>query len=90
MPRTSKDSEAQHHYERLKPRLKHKRALMATAHLLTLHLYEALATGRPYAEPLQAELTSAQVQRLVRHHSRRLKKLDGWLSAHRKRCAQKT
>ena len=85
-----KDSEAQRHYERLKPRLKHKRALMATAHLLTLHLYEALAAGKPYAEQPQAELTTAKAQRLVRHHSHRLKKLNGWLEAHRQRCAQMT
>jgi transposase len=83
-----KGSEAQRHYERLKPRLQHKRALMATAHLLTLNLYAALATGRPHAEHPQAELTTAKAQRLVRHHSRRLKTLNGWLQAHRERCAQ--
>jgi hypothetical protein len=49
-----KDSEAQRHYERLKPRLKHKPALIATAHLLTLQLYTALATGNPYTENAQA------------------------------------
>jgi len=85
-----KDSEAQRHYQRLKPRLQHKRALMATAHLLTLNLYEALATGKPYTEHPQAELTTAKAQRLVRHHSRRLKKLNGWLQAHQQRCAQMT
>jgi hypothetical protein len=50
-----KDSEAQRHYERLKPRLKHKPALIATAHLLTLQLYKALASGNPYAENTQTE-----------------------------------
>jgi hypothetical protein len=63
---------------------------MATAHLLTLHLYEALSAGKPYAEQPPAELTTAKAQRLVRHHSRRLKKLNGWLQAHRQRCAQMT
>jgi transposase len=85
-----KDSEAQRHYERLKPRLKHKPALIATAHLLTLQLYQALATGNPYSENAQTELTATQAQRLVRHHSRRLKKLGCWLSAHRQRCAPTT
>lgn len=85
-----KGSEAQRHYERLKPRLKHKRALIATAHLLTLHLYKALAAGKPHAEQAQAELTTPQAQRLVRHHSHRLKKLNGWLQAHRHRCEQTT
>jgi transposase len=85
-----KDSEAQRHYERLKPRLKHKPALIATAHLLTLQLYTALATGNPYTENAQTELTTTQAHRLVRHHSRRLKKLGCWLSAHRQRCAATT
>lgn len=85
-----KGSEAQRHYERLKPRLKHKRALVATAHLLTLQLYEALATGKPHVEQPQAEITLAKAGRLVRHHSRRLKKLSSWLQAHRQRCAQTT
>jgi transposase len=85
-----KDSEAQRYYERLKPRLKHKPALIATAHLLTLQLYKALATGNPYTDNAQTELTTTQAQRLVRHHSRRLKKLGCWLSAHRQRCAPTT
>jgi transposase len=85
-----KDSEAQRYYERLKPRLKHKPALIATAHLLTLQLYKALATGNPYTENAQTELTTTQAQRLIRHHSRRLKKLGCWLSAHRQRCASTT
>ena len=83
-----KDSVAQQYYEHLKHRHKHKPALVATAHLLTLQLYEALATGKPYTENIQTEPTTSQVQRLVRHHSRRLKKLHHWLLAHRKRCAQ--
>src|SRR5581483_5566975 len=37
-----KDSEAKRFYEHLKNKHKHKPALVATAHLLTLHLYQAL------------------------------------------------
>jgi len=84
-----KDSEPQRYYERLKPRLRHKPALIATAHLLTLRLYETLATGKPYAEDPQPELTAAKVQRLARHHSRRLRHLHRWLDEHKKRCVQK-
>lgn len=83
-------SEAQPHSDHLKHPHKHKPALLATAHLLTLPLYETLATGKPYADKVQADLTATQVQRLARHHSRRLQKLNHWLSAHRQRCTQKT
>lgn len=85
-----KGSEAKRHYEHLKQRHKHKPALVATAHLLTLQLYEALATGTPYVEKAQAELPTNRIQRLVRHHTRRLKKLKHWLSDHHQRCAQTT
>jgi transposase len=82
-----KNSEPQRYYERLKSRLKHKPALIATAHLLTVKLYETLATGKPYAQDPEPQLTAAKAQRLVRHHTRRLKKLNRWLSGHRQRCA---
>jgi transposase len=83
-------SEAQRCYEHLKQRHKHKPALVATAHLLTLQLYEALATGKPYVDESQAELPAGTVKRLIRHHSRRLKKLKHWLNDHRQRCGQTT
>lgn len=82
-----KNSEPQRCYERLRARLKHKPALMATAHLLTVKLYEALARGKPYEQDAQPELTDAKRQRLIRHHSRRLKHLHHWLAGHRQRCA---
>ena len=74
----------------LRSRLKHKPALLATAHLLTLDLYETLATGRPYEPDPHAEITAAKVQRLVRHHSRRIKRLQHWLTGHRQRCSPST
>lgn len=86
----TKNSEAKRHYERLRPRLKHKPALVATAHLLTLQLHEALATGKPYVEDPRPELTAAKVNRLMRHHSRRLKHLHHWLAGHRQRCTLNT
>jgi transposase len=85
-----KNSQAKQHYDHMRHKLKHKPALVATAHLLTLQLYEALATGKPHVEQPQPELTVAKAKRLVRHHSRRLKKLDGWLKGHRERCAHTT
>jgi transposase len=82
-----KDSEPKRFYEGLKHRLKHKPALVATAHLLTLNVYHVLATGKPYAATPHAEFTSAKVQKLVRHHTRRIKRLQHWLTDHRQRCA---
>jgi transposase len=84
----TKNSEAQQFYDRLKGRMKHKPALIATAHLLTLKLYEALATGKPYSADSHPAMTEGQLQRLKRHHSRRLKKLNHWLQAHKARSAQ--
>jgi transposase len=83
-----KGSEAQRCYDHLKVRHKHKPSLVGTAHVITLQLYQTLATGKPYVENPQAELAEGKVQRLVRHHSRRLKKLKHWLSNHRERCGQ--
>ncbi len=85
-----KESETQRFYERMKPRLKHKPALVATAHLLTVKLYDVLFTGQPYVDAPQPQRTAAKVRRLVRHHSRRLRHLDHWLIAHKARCTGKT
>jgi transposase len=82
-----KESEPKQFYERLRTRMKHKPALVATAHLLILKLHQALATGQPYAEDPQPALTQAQLRRLKRHHSRRLTKLNHWLESHKARCA---
>ena len=82
------DSESQHLYQRLKPRLQHKRALVATAHWLALQIYEVLAAGQPYQPALQPQRTAAQTLRLARHHSRRLRHLHKWLHEHNKRQAQ--
>jgi transposase len=83
-----KNSETQQFYERLKPRMKHKPALVATAHLLTVKLYDVLFTGKPYLEDPEPQLTAVKVTRLVRHHTRRLRHLDHWLAAHRTRCTE--
>ncbi len=83
-----KDSETKRYYERLKPRLQHKRALVATAHLMTLKVFEALSTGQPYQVDQQPELTAAKLRRLVRHHTHRLRRLNKWLQGHKKRHAQ--
>lgn len=70
-----KDSEFQHQYERLKPRLGHKRAIVAVAHALALVVFEVLATGEPYTKPGANPMPETKAAKLIRHHTRRLKTL---------------
>lgn len=75
----TKHSEFQRQYQRLYPRLGHKRALVACARLLVVRIYQVLSTSTAYKPP-QWILPQAQIRRLVRHHTRRLKCLHMWLS----------
>jgi transposase len=70
-----KESEFQHQYERLKPRLGHKRALVAVAHSLTLVIFQVLNSGDPYTKPGANPLPETKAAKLIRHHTRRLKTL---------------
>jgi transposase len=74
----TKASEFQDRYNRLKVRIGHKRAIVATAHFLALTIYEVLATRAPY-QPRQPRFEVRRSTRLRRHHSRRLRTLDHWL-----------
>jgi transposase len=74
-----KDSQSQQLYERLKRSIKHKRALVATAHWMVLRIHEVLLTKQPYQADPAPKLTLSQAQRLERHHTRRLKHLHKWL-----------
>lgn len=74
-------SEFQDRYNRLKPRIGHKRAIMAVAHALALRIHEVLSTGLPYRQP-RAASSQATLTRFIRHHSRRLQHLHQWLEKH--------
>jgi transposase len=74
----TKKSEFESHYQRLRGRLGHKRALVATAHLLAMRIYEVLSNSTPYQSPGWA-LPPRNLRRLVRHHTRRLNCLHRWL-----------
>jgi transposase len=74
----TKQSEFEDRYQRLKARIGHKRAIVASARTLALTIYEVLQGGQPY-QPRGAHLTPRSVRRLVRHHTRRLKCLHHWL-----------
>jgi transposase len=70
-----KGSEFQHQYQRLQPRLGHKRAIVAVAHSLALVIFEVLSTGEAYTKPGASPMPETQAARLIRHHTRRLKTL---------------
>jgi transposase len=70
-----KDSAFEHQYERLKPRLGHKRAIVAVAHSLLLVIFQVLSNREPYTGPGANPMPETQVAKLIRHHTRRLKTL---------------
>ena len=74
----TKRSEFESRFQRLKPRIGHKRALVASAHVLAIRIYEVLGSGSPY-QPQGEDLTPRTARRLVRHHTRRLNCLHHWL-----------
>lgn len=74
----TKDSEFEQRYQRLKPRIGHKRAIVASAHSLGVRIYEVLSARLPY-EQRSLGMPVRNVQRLIRHHTRRLKHLHRWL-----------
>jgi transposase len=75
----TKGSAFQAKYERLKPKIGHQRALVAVAHLLAHAIYYVLSRGEEYRETRPKELNEIQRQRIIRHHTRRLRRLGCWL-----------
>jgi transposase len=71
----------QRQYERLKPRIGHKRALVAVAYALVKAIYYVLAHDQPYRDPEVQALTETQCERMIRHHTRRVIRLSSWLPA---------
>ena len=70
-----KESEFQNEYQRFKPRLGHKRAIVAVAHSLAETIFEVLSTGEPYTKPGASPMPDTKAASLIRHHTRRIKKL---------------
>ncbi len=66
-------------YQRLVPRLKHKGAIVGVAHALVYAIYEVLHYLRPYRPPQVEGLDQAKTKSLIRHHTKRLRKLQAWL-----------
>ncbi len=75
-----KQSDFQRRYEKLSPRLDHKGAIVAVAHAMVYAIYNVLHYQRPYRPlPTADGPTHQRTQRLIRHHTRRLKQLEAWL-----------
>jgi transposase len=70
-----KGSEFQNDYQLWKPRLGHKRAIVAVAHSLAETVFEVLSTGKPYTKPGANPMPETKAASLIRHHTRRLKNL---------------
>ena len=68
-------------YQRLKRQIGHAGALVAVAHELVEAIYWVLAKDEDYRSPIPQPLGEVQRQRLIRHHTRRLRRLGGWLPA---------
>jgi transposase len=67
-------------YQRLAPRIGHKRAIVAVAHSMILVLFEVLNRDEPYAGTGADAMPVTKVKRLIRHHSRRIATLRKWLN----------
>jgi transposase len=76
-----KNSQMQNRYRRLQPRKGHKRAIVAVAHSLVHAIYYVLSTRKPFLDTAEPPRKATTVQRLIRHHTRRLKKLSCWLQS---------
>jgi len=77
----SKGTIFQAKYQRLQGRIGHQGALVAVAHELVEAIYWVLARNQDYRSPVPPPLDEVQRQRLIRHHTRRLRRLGGWLPA---------
>lgn len=66
-------------YHQLKPKIGHSRALIAVAHALVKAVHYVLATGQAYRAPAPELVQEATRQRIIRHHTRRLRRLGCWL-----------
>jgi transposase len=79
-----KQSEFRNQYERFKPRLGHKRSIVAVAHSLAIVVFEVLSTGEPYIKSGASPMPDAKTNKLIRHHTRRVKTLRKRLTARTK------
>jgi len=66
-------------YQRLAPRIGHKRAIVAVAHSLVLTVFDVLSRDQPYTGSGADNMPATQLQRLIRHHSKREATLRRWL-----------
>ena len=68
-------------YQRLAPRIGHKRAIVAVAHSMVLVLFEVLSRDQPYTGSGADAMPVTKMKRLIRHHSRRVTTLRKWLTS---------
>jgi transposase len=74
-----KESPFQHRYQRLAPKIQHKRAIVAVAHKLLTAVFNVLRTGTEYQPPNGEMMPVTKARRIVRHHTRRIRNVSKWL-----------
>jgi len=72
-------SQYQDLYASLSPKIKHKGAIVALSHALVHTIYNVLTFGRPYHPPRLEGLDEHKTRSLIRHPTKRLRKLKAWL-----------
>jgi hypothetical protein len=80
VPRTEISQHFRPDYQRLAPRIGHKRAIVAVAHGLLLTVFEILRTHEPYSGLGADRMPPEKTKRLIRHHSKRIIGLYRWLT----------
>lgn len=70
-----KNCAMKHRYAHLQPRKGHKRAIVAVAHSIVRAIYWVLSTGQDWVDSAEPTLSPKQTQKLIKHHSRRLRRL---------------
>jgi len=75
-----KGSSMQNRYTHLSPRKGHKRAIVAVAHAILRAVYWVLSTGQNWVDT-PSTLDTTRTSKLIRHHSRRLRRLRCILQA---------
>jgi transposase len=76
----TKQTSFQARYQKLTPKLDHRGAVLAVAHAWVYAIYNGLHYQRPYRDTGACQGPDQnRTQRLIRHHSRRLKQLQAGL-----------
>jgi transposase len=75
----TKESAFQYRYQKLTVKMQHKPAIVAVAHKVLTAVYHVLRTGTEYIAPPGTKMKVTEAQRIIRHHTRRIRNISKWL-----------